>query len=129
MEENYYYNQIIEYVDGTRDLYFEGARKWASENNAHFLEIEPKEDGTRQFKIVELTLAEKQEEVRQIRAELYAKEKDPITCQIQSLRDEEQTDEIIAEIDALITKRAEIVKQIKEENPYPEENTTKGTIL
>lgn len=60
------------------------------------------------------------EEVRQTREALYRDQKDPITCQIQSLRDEEQTEEIIAEIDALITKRAEIVAKIKQDNPYPQ---------
>jgi hypothetical protein len=144
IEENtnniYYYNQIIEYFDGTRDMFFENAKKWAQENNARFVEIESLLAGIRRFQIIELTLAEKQEEVRQIRAELYAKEKDPITCQIQSLRDEEQTDEIITEIESLIAKRTEIVAKIKEENPYPEEKeeiveenveetVTKGTIL
>ena len=33
---------------------------------------------------------------------------------------EEQTEDIIAEIDALITKRAEIVAKIKQDNPYPD---------
>lgn len=62
------------------------------------------------------------EEVRQTREALYRGQKDPITCQIQSLRDEEETEEILAEIEALKVKRAEIVAKIKEENPYPEEN-------
>lgn len=61
------------------------------------------------------------EEVRQTRENLYREQKDPITCQIQSLRDEEQTEEVIAEIEALKIKRAEIVAEIKENNPYPVE--------
>lgn len=61
------------------------------------------------------------EEVSETRRQLYIAQKDPITCQIQSLRDEEQTDEIIAEIEALKVERAEVVAKIKEENPYPEE--------
>ena len=32
------YNQTIEYIDGTRDLNFEAARKWARENGATFEE-------------------------------------------------------------------------------------------
>ena len=32
------YNQIIEYIDGTRDLNFEAARKWASEHGTTFEE-------------------------------------------------------------------------------------------
>lgn len=59
------------------------------------------------------------EEVRQVRENLYREQKDPITCQIQSLRDEEQTEEVVAEIEALKIKRAEIVAEIKENNPYP----------
>lgn len=35
----YEYNQIIQYEDCTRDLNFESARKWASENNATFEEL------------------------------------------------------------------------------------------
>lgn len=51
----------------------------------------------------------------------YIAEKDPITCQIQSLRDEEQTEEVVAEINRLIEERAEVVAEIKERYPYPDE--------
>lgn len=34
----YSFNQTIEYTDGTRDLNFEAARKWAQENGATFEE-------------------------------------------------------------------------------------------
>jgi hypothetical protein len=61
------------------------------------------------------------EEVEATRRQLYIAQKDPITCQIQSLRDEEQTEEIVAEIEALKAERAEVVAKIKEENPYPTE--------
>lgn len=115
----FYYGQTIEYVDGTRDLHFEAARTWAEENNAYFLEVEPTEEGIRVFQIIGMSDEAKTDEVRQLRAELYAKEKDPITCQIQSLRDEEQTPEVVAEIERLIAQRAEVVARIKEENPYP----------
>lgn len=64
------------------------------------------------------------EEIAQTRRQLYIEQKDPITCQIQALRDEEQTEEIIAEIEALKAERAEIVAKIKEENPYPESEVT-----
>lgn len=61
------------------------------------------------------------EEVEATRRQLYIAQKDPITCQIQSLRDEEQTEGVVAQIEALKAERAEIVAKIKEENPYPEE--------
>lgn len=59
------------------------------------------------------------EEIAQRRRQLYIEQKDPITCQIQALKDEEQTEEVVAEIEALKVERAEIVAKIKEENPYP----------
>lgn len=61
------------------------------------------------------------EEVRQTREQLYKEHKDPITCQIQSLRDEEQTDEILAEIENLLAKRQTVVAEIKTQHPYPVE--------
>lgn len=60
-----------------------------------------------------------EEEQRKKRAEAYRLEKDPITCQITSLRDEEQTPEIVEEINELLQKRTEVVKDIQERYPYP----------
>lgn len=68
------------------------------------------------------------EEVAERRRSLYIEQKDPLTCQIQALRDEEQTDEIIAEIESLKVKRAEVVAKIKEENPYPTETKASEVI-
>ena len=61
------------------------------------------------------------EDVSEKRRQLYIAEKDPITCQIQALRDEEQTEEIIAQIESLKEERARVVEKIKAENPYPQE--------
>lgn len=61
------------------------------------------------------------EEISETRRQLYIAEKDPITCQIQALRDEEQTEEIMAQIESLKEERARVVEKIKEENPYPKE--------
>ena len=63
------------------------------------------------------------EEVSETRKQLYTSMVDPLTSQIQRLRDEEQTDEVIAEIEALKAERSETVAKIKEENPYPVEET------
>ena len=60
-------------------------------------------------------------EIEEIRRSLYIAHKDPLTCQIESLKDEEQTPEIVAEIEALKVERAGIVAKIKEDNPYPDE--------
>ena len=61
------------------------------------------------------------EEVEAARRRLYTSLVDPITAHISRLKDEEQTEEVIAEIEALKVERAEVVAKIKAENPYPEE--------
>ena len=48
----------------------------------------------------------------------YIKEVDPITSHIQRLKDEEQTEEIIAKIAQLITERTTKVEEIKARYPY-----------
>lgn len=65
--------------------------------------------------------APSKEEQSEKRRLAYIEEKDPITCTIQSLRDEEQTEEVLAEIEELKTQRAAKVAEIKERYPYPEE--------
>ena len=99
------------------------AALWCIDNNATLTELEP--DGTdRQFEIVAIPEHEPtREEQRQNRAEAYRIEKDPITCQIQSLRDEEQTPEIEQEIADLIQERAEVVADIQARYPYPEDES------
>lgn len=63
------------------------------------------------------------EEVSETRKQLYTEQVDPLTAQISRLRDEPQTEELIAEIEALKVERSELVTKIKEENPYPVEPT------
>lgn len=58
------------------------------------------------------------EEQRQSRANAYANEVDCITAHISRLRDEEQTEEVIAEINTLIEERTAKVEEIKERYPY-----------
>lgn len=70
--------------------------------------------------VCEVPLDQQIEEVRQTRENLYTTQVDRLTAQIQRLRDEEQTEEVIAEIEALKVKRSAIVEKIKSENPYPE---------
>lgn len=59
------------------------------------------------------------EEQRRHREIAYENEVDPITAHIQRLRDEEQTEEIVAEINALIVERSEKVTAIINRYPYP----------
>ena len=90
---------------------------WCNENNATIDII----DGVYTITEIPEPAAKTKEEVSEIRRQLYIEQKDPITCQIQALKDEEQTEEVIAEIEALKAERYAIVSRIKEENPYPEE--------
>ena len=60
------------------------------------------------------------EEQRTFREKAYIIEVDPITCNINRLKDEEQTPEVIVEIEELKTKRAEKVEEIKARFPYYE---------
>ena len=62
--------------------------------------------------------APSEEEIKALRANAYLIEVDPITAHIQRLRDEEQTEEVIAEIESLIEERALKVEEIKERYPY-----------
>lgn len=119
MEEEYYIGQIFE------GEYPQGAADFCNENqNAMISEIEPiiiDEEEVRRFQIVEVPSppAPTEEEQRQKREEAYTKEVDPITCHIDRLKDKEQTEEVIAEIEALKQERDEKVKEIKERYPYP----------
>lgn len=125
------YGQIIEYIDGTYDEKFNEAKAWCNANKAILTEIiERRENGKRYFQINKIPepkpapVVEKvltKEDIRLIRAEAYAIAVDPLTAHIQRLRDEEQTKEIKAEIEALLAERKARVAQIKEQNPYPVE--------
>lgn len=62
-----------------------------------------------------------EEEQKKKRAFAYQQEVDPITSHIQRLRDEEQTEEIIAKITELKELREHKVQEIKERYPYSED--------
>lgn len=59
------------------------------------------------------------EEISQRREHEYQSFVDPITSHINRLKDEEQTEEIIAEIEALKQERSAKVEEIKARYPYP----------
>ena len=61
------------------------------------------------------------EEQQALRAEAYKQEVDPITCQINRLKDEEHTPEVEQEISELQAERETKVEEIKERYPYPVE--------
>lgn len=70
------------------------------------------------------------EEQQKARQEAYIAEADPITCHIQRLSDEEQTEEVIAEIAQLVEERKAKVEEIKQRYPYPaEESNNSDSVL
>lgn len=70
------------------------------------------------FKPIPVPQIPTDEEQRENRKMAYEGEIDCITAHIQRLRDMEQTQEIVDEINALIVERDEKVQEIKERYPY-----------
>lgn len=91
---------------------------YCNKNNCH---IEDKGDYLEAVENVAPVLTK--EEIESIRRQLYVAEVDPITSHINRLRDEEQTEEIVAEIESLKAERSAKVAEIKENNPYPVEES------
>lgn len=90
------------------------------EDTEHNIEDYAQYEG--EFLLKEEIPAPTEEEQRQKRAEAYLVEVDPITAHIQRLRDEEDTEDEVAE---LIKERALKVEEIKQRYPYSEgENET-----
>lgn len=77
--------------------------------------------GTKRYEIKAIPEppAPTEEEQRLARASAYQAEVDPITAHISRLKDKEQTEEVIAEINALMLERDEKVEEIKARFPYP----------
>lgn len=88
------------------------------QNGYKIVEIAPK-NGVRRFEVVEIEpYVPTNEEQRRCREIAYSEEVDCITSHIQRLRDMEQTQEIIDEINSLITERDEKVREIQRRYPY-----------
>lgn len=111
MKQEYYIGQIF---DG---IYSPEAANWCNQNNAY---IEKIGDHRYEIKAIPPTPAPTKEEIRKMRELAYIAEVDPITSHISRLRDEEQTEEIIAEIEKLKAEREEKRNAIKERFPYHE---------
>lgn len=90
----------------------------AVEDTEHNIEDYAQYEG--EFLLKENIPAPSIDEQKENRARAYKEEIDPITAHIQRLRDEEQTEEVIAEIEALIAERTAKVEEIKARYPYPE---------
>lgn len=114
------YGEIIEYIDGTRDLNFEEAQKWCLENNATLDELLDKRDlPKRYFQINEKIIPEPTyEEIKMYRASAYQIEVDPLHSRKQrKIILEEWTEDDEREY---ILKVKELSDKIAREYPYPE---------
>lgn len=110
MNQEYYIGQIFE------GSYPPSAACWCNANNAY---IDVIGDYRYEIKAIPPAPAPTKEEQSKKRELAYKEEVDPITCHINRLKDKEQTEEIVAEIEALIAERDEKVEEIKERYPYP----------
>ena len=97
------------------------AADWCADNNAFIEEIEPvieNDISIRRFEIKAIIISEPTpEQQRENRAIAYERYVDQITAHIERLKDEEQTDEIVAKINELKQERSQKVQEIK--NKYP----------
>ena len=89
--------------------------------NNHWLGYEIKETDDALLAVYNEPLPPTEEEQRENRARAYQQEVDPITAHIQRLRDEEGTEQEVAE---LINERALKVEEIKQRYPYNEQDIT-----
>lgn len=94
--------------------------EWCNDSNEYTIE-----DFGEYYAVVKIEpIIYTKEQIEQLRASEYQMFVDPITSHIQRLRDMEQTDEIVAEINQLIEEREQKVEEIKEKYPYPEQSST-----
>ena len=97
--------------------------EWCNNSGEYSIELYIDENEIEWYRTVKNPepLPPTKEEQRENRANAYQQEVDPITSHIQRLRDMEQTEEIIAEIEKLIVERDAKVEEIKERYPYNEQ--------
>lgn len=95
--------------------------EWCNNNNEYHIELYIDENDIEWYRVVKNPepLPPTKEEQEQNRAFAYQAKVDPITCNINRLRDKEQTEEIIAEIEQLMLERDAKVEEIKALYPYP----------
>ena len=99
--------------------------EWCNNGGEYHIELYIDENDIEWYRTVKNPepLPPTKEEQEQNRARAYQQEVDSITSHIQRLRDMEQTEEIIAEINQLMIERDEKVEEIKSRYPYPVDNS------
>lgn len=99
--------------------------EWCNNGGKYHIELYIDENDIEWYRVVKNPepLPPTKEEQERNRANAYQQEVDPITSHIQRLRDMEQTEEIIAEIEQLKLERDAKVEEIKARYPYPVDNS------
>ena len=119
-------------IDEKQEEYSQVA-EWCNKGQEYHIELYIDENDVEWYRTVKNPepLPPTKEEQEQNRANSYQQEVDPITSHIQRLRDMEQTEEIIAEIEQLKLERNAKVEEIKVRYPYPIEelNNSDSTML
>lgn len=118
MYENW---KILKSEINTKQKEYTQVAEWCNNNGEYHIELYIDENDIEWYRTVKNPepLPPTKEEQEQNRVLAYQQEVDPITSHIQRLRDMEQTEEIIAEIEQLKLERDAKVEEIKARYPYP----------
>ena len=134
---NFTYNQIIEYIDGTRDLNFEAAQKWAREHGTSFEEdVAKREPYEQEHEETYMNPTTGADEVRLVKTPTlkrfwvigdepkpYVPTEDELKAQVRAVRNQylEQTDKVMLVDYPITDDERELYKQYREYlRTYPE---------
>ena len=123
------YNQIIEYIDGTRDLNFEAAQKWAQEHGTTFVEdVSKREPYEQEHEETYMNHTTGADEVRLVKTPTlkrfwvigdepkpYVPTEDELKAQVRAVRNQflEQTDKYMITDYPITDEERELYKQYR----------------
>ena len=119
----YYDGQILKNPQEHKDF-----ANWTNSHGNKFSDI-ANGDGTYTVYEIPPAPAPTKEQQSKSREYAYKNEVDGITAHISRLRDEEQTEEIVAEISELVAERRTKVEEIKARYPYPTDPITEEPVV
>ena len=134
---NFAYNQTIEYIDGTRDLNFEAAQKWAQEHGTSFEEdVSKREPYEQEHEETYMNPTTGEDEVKLVKTPTlkrfwvigdepkpYVPTEDELKAQVRAVRNQylEQTDKVMLVDYPITDDERELYKQYREYlRTYPE---------
>ena len=134
---NFTYNQTIEYIDGTRDLNFEAAQRWAQEHGTTFVEdVSKREPYEQEHEEIYMNPTTGETEVKTVSSPTikrffvigdepkpYVPTEDELKAQVRAVRNRylEQTDKFMLVDYPITDDERELYKQYREYlRTYPE---------